>query len=46
MKKPAKKSGCCERGTTTNQEVKAADKKAKDTKVVLKKDGMPTKIYE
>jgi hypothetical protein len=46
VKKPAKKSGCCERGTTTNQEVKAADKKAKDTKLVLKKDGTPNKIYE
>lgn len=45
-KKPAKKSGQCERGKTTHQEVKAADKKPKDTKVVLKKDGTPNKIYE
>jgi hypothetical protein len=46
VKKPDKKSGCCERGKTIIQEVKAADKKAKDTKVVLKKDGTPDKRYK
>ncbi len=43
-KKPAKKSDAVVK--EVKQEVKATDKKAKDTKVVMKKDGTPSKRYK